>query len=115
MTLMQAALACFTLSLVTGIGMVYLRHTQPKTPLPASFIHGGLGLIGLVLVALAATLKPTAGLALMLLMLAAGVGVSMFAYDRKHDDRPTRPLIAHMLLAVAGFISLVVVVSDLAN
>lgn len=110
MSLMEAALACFTLSLITGLGMVHLRHSKPQTPLVASAIHGVLGIVGLLLVALAATQLAAAGLALMLLMLAAGVGVSMFAHDRKSTERPIRPLLVHAILALAGFSSLIWVV-----
>lgn len=114
-TSMSAALVLFGLAALGGLVMAILRFRG--RPLPPSWLalgHGlgaGAGLTLLIYAAVTVGIPPQAQLALGVLIAAAAGGLTMnLLFHQKARPLPKPLVIGHGLLAVAGFLLLLVAV-----
>ena len=101
-------------ALAAGIGLVILKNwlTKADTSRTVVYAHGAFAAVALVLLAVQAFRDPAAGLrtGLVLFVLAATGGFYMFFQDLKGKFSPLWLAFVHALLAVSGFVVLLVAV-----
>jgi uncharacterized membrane protein HdeD (DUF308 family) len=115
MLVMQTAAVILTVSAVGGIAMALIRFTAGTNP-PAwlAMLHGMLSASAVTLLLYASFttgLPPLAHVALVLFLLAAAGGATLnLGYHWKSLQLPTWLVITHAVVAVAGFLCLLVAV-----
>lgn len=115
MLMLKVSAALFALSALGGITMAYIRLAQQVNP-PAwlAMLHGLMAASGLTLLAYASfvfTVPTFANVALALFVVAALGGLVLnLRYQWLNQPLPVGLMIGHALLAVVGFILLLVVV-----
>ena len=107
------AVVIFALAALGGVFLAY-RHLQ-GLPLPGSvaLIHGAAAATALVLLAIAVLtddLADAALIALFIFVVAALGGFYLASFHLREDRRPTALVLGHGLIAVVGFLTLVVAV-----
>lgn len=107
--MIYAALILFALAAILGLYLISFVLRQKATPKPVAFIHGGLAATGLVLLIIH-TVKTGADLvqAIVLFVIAALGGVVLIVRDLGGKSVPKWLAVIHGLLAIAGFIFLVI-------
>jgi len=109
--MLQTATVLFVLAALGGLVMAGIRFARTHNP-PAwlAMLHGLLAASGLTLLAYSVftgPVPPLATVALGLFLLAAGGGAVMsLAYKWRQRLLPSWLVIAHAVLAIAGFLSL---------
>lgn len=99
---------------VAALGGAYLayRHLQGQPlPFPIAVVHGAAAATALVLLAIAvftSDLSGTATVALVIFVVAALGGFYLFSFHMRDDRRPTPLVLGHGLIAVVGFLTLLV-------
>ena len=115
MAMLRAAAGLFTLAALGGLAMAAIRFGGKHNP-PAwlAMAHGLLAAAGITLLAYAALMADVPALALiaaLLFLLAAGGGaVLSLAYKWKQRLLPAWLVLVHALLAVVGYVLLLLVV-----
>ena len=112
---LQTATALFALAAIGGLLMAGIRFSgRPRPPIWLAMFHGLLAAAGLTLLIYAAFtvgVPPMAQLAAGLLVLAAVGGIVMnLAYHWQLRPLPIPLMLGHALLAVAGFVLLLMTV-----
>ena len=112
-TMLRVACWLFVLTALGGLTMAGIRFVgQSNPPVWLSMVHGfaaGAGATLLAYAVFAAVVPVTAKAALALFLFAAGGGVLMaLAFEWKHRLLPAWLVLGHALLAVAGFVLLLV-------
>lgn len=109
----MAALVIFAVAALGGVFLAY-RHLQGLTlPVPVAVIHGVAAATALVLLAIAVLADDVNGLAttaLIVFVVAALGGFYLASFHLRDDRRPTPLVIGHGLIAVVGFVMLLVAV-----
>ena len=111
--MLRTACALLALGALGGLGMAAIRFGTGHTP-PAAFAmaHGLLAAAGVTLLAYAAfasTVPSAAWVALVLLLAAAGFGAYLnLGYQWRQRTIPAGLTFAHVGIAVAGFVALLV-------
>jgi hypothetical protein len=113
MVMLRTACALLALGALGGIGMAGIRFGKKVNPPPAfAMAHGLLAAAGVTLLAYAAftsQVPSTAWVALVLLLAAAGMGAWLnLGYQWRQRTIPAAAVFAHVGIAVAGFIALLV-------
>ncbi|MGY0561197.1 hypothetical protein ACW7G2_10830 [Luteimonas sp. A277] len=114
MDMLQAAVVLFTLAALGGLAMAGIRFAGKRNP-PAwlAMLHGLLAAAGITLLAYTAYVGGAPALALaalLLFLLAAGGGsVLSLAYKWKQRLLPAWLVLAHAVLAVLGYVLLLIV------
>lgn len=108
------ALVLFAVAALGGLFLA-VRHFKGATlPIPVAVLHGLLAATGLVLLIVAylqaGEAAGTLGLALLLLVLAALGGFFLISFHLRGKRLPSAGVVAHAILAVAGVITLVLVI-----
>jgi hypothetical protein len=104
-----AAIIIFTIAAMIGLYLLALVLQQKETPKAIALVHGLLAATALVLLIIY-TVQTGADLleAIILFVIAALGGSVLFARDIKGKPLPKWLAIAHGLLAVSGFIFLLI-------
>lgn len=101
---------------VAALGGVYLasRHLQGRTlPGGVAVVHGAAAAAALVLLAIAVftdELGGTGTAALVIFVVAALGGFYLASFHLREDRRPTPLVLGHGLIAVVGFLTLLVAI-----
>ena len=114
-TLLQTACVLFLLAALGGLAMAGIRFSGNRNPpVWLAMGHGGLAVAGVALLAyavLAASAGATAMWSLILFLVAAAGGTVLFlSYEWKRELLPVWLVLVHAVVAVAGFLLLVVAV-----
>ncbi len=113
--LLQTSCVLFLLAALGGLAMAGIRFSGNRNPpVWLAMGHGGLAVAGVALLAYAvlATAAPAAALwSLVLLLVAAAGGTVLFlGYEWKRELLPVWLVLVHAVVAVAGFLLLVVAI-----
>ena len=113
MTLLQTSCALFLLAALGGLAMAGIRFSGNRNPpVWLAMAHGGLAVAGVALLAFAVLAggAPAAAMwSLVLFLVAAAGGTVLFlAYEWKRELLPVWLVLVHAVVAVAGFLLLVV-------
>lgn len=112
-TAVQAALVILGLAALGGLTMAGMRFSgRPQPPSGLAMLHGlaaGAALTLLVYAHLTAGLAPLEMTGLALLILAAAIGIALnLRFHARGQALPVQLVIAHAVIAVAGFATLLV-------
>jgi len=112
---LQTVTALFAISAIGGLIMAGIRFSgRPHPPIWLAMLHGLLAAAGLTLLiyaALTVGVPPMAQLAAVLLLIAAAGGIVMnLAYHWQLRPLPIPLMVGHALLAVVGFVLLLITV-----
>lgn len=105
------AIVLFIISAILGLFVLIALLRNKTTPKPAVFIHGPIALLALILLITYAVIKGTSPLlmtSIALFILAALGGLALFTIDMRKKPIPKLLAILHPVIAVAGFIVLMV-------
>lgn len=110
--MLYIAIGLFVLAAVFGLIVLTAILRNKPTPKPAVFIHGGVAVIALLLVIFYVAQHNWSGpiLSLVLFILAALGGLTMFTIDMSKKPIPKAIAIIHPLIAVAGLVALILFV-----
>ena len=113
MTLLQTSCVLFLLAALGGLAMAGIRFSGNRNPpVWLAMAHGGLAVAGVALLAFAVLAggAPAAAMwSLVLFLVAAAGGTVLFlAYEWKRELLPVWLVLVHAVIAVAGFLLLVV-------
>jgi hypothetical protein len=113
MTLLQTSCVLFLLAALGGLAMAGIRFSGNRNPpVWLAMAHGGLAVAGVALLAFAVLAggAPAAAMwSLVLFLVAAAGGTVLFlAYEWKRELLPVWLVLVHAVVAVAGFLLLVV-------
>jgi hypothetical protein len=113
MTLLQTSCVLFLHAALGGLAMAGIRFSGNRNPpVWLAMAHGGMAVAGVALLAYAVLAggAPAAALwSLVLFLVAAAGGTVLFlAYEWKRELLPTWLVLVHAVVAVAGFLLLVV-------
>lgn len=106
---MTAALVLFAIAAAGGILLAYMRITNKPLPMPLALVHGTLaaaGLIALILFVVQAAEPSQARIALVLFVLAALGGFTLFSFHVRKRQLPLGVVVLHGLVAVVAFVVL---------
>lgn len=112
MLLIYAAIL-FALGALGGLVMAMRAFRGQAIPVPLAIGHGLLGAAGLVLLVigvLAGTAGQTATIALVLLLVAALGGFYLLSFHIRKQQHPRAVIVIHALVAVIGFLTLLVAI-----
>lgn len=103
------AIGLFVLAALFGLILVTAVLKDKPTPKPVVFIHGGVAVIAVLLVIYYIIQNHGSGpiLSLVLFILAALGGLTMFTIDMQNKPIPKWIAIVHPLVAAAGLIALI--------
>lgn len=113
MTLLQTSCVLFLLAALGGLAMAGIRFSGNRNPpVWLAMAHGGLAVAGVALLAFAVLAggAPAAAMwSLVLFLVAAAGGTVLFlAYEWQRELLPVWLVLVHAVIAVAGFLLLVV-------
>ena len=111
---MTAALVLFGLAAIGGVSLAYLRIQGRPLPTPLALAHGAIaavGLVVLVLAALADGAPSEARVALGLFVAAALGGFVLFSFHVRKKQLPLGIVAVHGLVAVVAFAILIAAVA----
>jgi hypothetical protein len=115
---MVIALVLFGFAAVGGLVLATQRFKgAPQPALPVAVIHGALaasGLVALVIAVTSGAVPPIAKGALVVFLVAAVGGFFLFSKHMQRTPLPIPVVVVHALVAVTGFILLLVGVLGLA-
>ena len=116
-TLLQTACALFVLAALGGLAMAGIRFGGKRNPpVWLAMAHGGLAVAGVALLAYAVVALTVPAMALwslvLLLVAAAGGTVLFLSYEWKRELLPVWLVLVHAMVAVLGFLMLVVAVLE---
>jgi hypothetical protein len=106
-----AAAILFALAALAGITLAALHFMKKALPLPLAIVHGLVAATGLVLLIIAVATGASATLAvtaLVLFIIAALGGFVLFSFYMRRQPLPSALVVIHGLVAVAGFVTLLV-------
>ncbi|HEY4255745.1 MAG TPA: hypothetical protein VGM66_00840 [Candidatus Udaeobacter sp.] len=109
--MLVAAAVLFALAALGGIILATLHLKKNDAPIPLALIHGLAAAVGLVLLIIAITQMPSAGLAgvaLAIFVIAALGGFVLFAMHLMKRSLPRGLLFLHALAAVVAFVLLLI-------
>lgn len=107
------ALVLFVLGALGGLVLAVRHFKGQSLPMPVSVLHGLLGAVALVLLLLAylqSTNGGGLGLALAILVVAALGGFFLFSFHLRGKRAPSPAVVVHALVAVAGVVTLLLVI-----
>ena len=106
------ALVLFAVAAVGGLVLAMKHFRGAALPMPVALIHGAVAAVALVMVLLAYRSATVAGLGrpLVLLTIAAVGGFFLFSFHLRGQRAPNTAVVIHALVAVAGVITLALVV-----
>lgn len=111
---MTLALILFILTALGGITLLALRLMDKQTPMALALLHGALGLAGLIVLAIQVLGGDAPGrlpmAALVLFVLAALGGATVFYFHLKQLAIPLPLVLGHAAVAASGIICLIVAV-----
>jgi len=107
-TMLYVTIALFALAAILGILILKNWLTQATTSRTVVYAHGVFAALGLVLLIVLSLNNPGLGLttSIILFVIAAVAGFYMFFRDLQGKFSPTALAIVHGLVAVAGFVFL---------
>jgi len=110
--MLKLAIALFILAAIFGSIILTAILRNKPTPKPVVFIHGGVAAIALLIVIFFTTGSSGSSpiLSLILFIIAALGGFTLFAIDMKKKPIPKVLAILHPVIAAAGLISLILFV-----
>jgi hypothetical protein len=110
--MLKLAIVLFVLAAIFGLIVLIAILRNKPTPKPVVFIHGGVAAVALLLVILFTAGSSGEGpiLSLVLFIIAALGGFTLFATDMRKKPIPKWLAMLHPLAAVAGLISLIIFV-----
>ena len=107
---MTIALVLFGLAAAGGLTLAFLRFKEKDLPFPLALLHGAgaaAGIVALVLVVMRAGAPSQARLALILFVVAALGGFTLFfAFYMRKKALPIAMVVGHGLIAIAAFVVL---------
>ena len=108
--MLYLSIILFALAAMLGLAILVNWLSNKNAAKGVIYSHGAIAAIALVLVILYAVENPESfpKAAIILFVLAAIGGFYMFFYNLKTKLRPTRIALLHALLAIAGFVLLLV-------
>jgi hypothetical protein len=106
--MLYTAIAFFALAALLGMFLISFVLKGKETPKAVVFTHGPLAVIGLVLLIIYSLKQPGPIEAIVLFAIAAAGGLIMVWRDLTRRTVPKWLAIAHGLLAVSGFVFLLV-------
>lgn len=107
----MAAVILFAVAALGGLVLAVRNWTGGKLPLPLALVHGGAAAVALVLLIVGVVSAGTTYafvLPLVLFVVAALAGFYLFMNHLRGNRLPSAGVIIHALVAVAGFILLLV-------
>jgi hypothetical protein len=108
----ELSILLFAVAALAGLTMAVMHFRKHTPPLPVlAVLHGGFaasGLIVLLLALIKVGLHGAPGIALGLLVVAALGGFGLLSFHLRGRALPSGLVVGHALLAVAGFLTLVV-------
>jgi len=111
---MTVALVLFALAAVGGLYMAVVRFRgADRPPTSIALVHGAAaaaGLIALIVAVMEASAPSLAKTALIVFLVAALGGFYLFAQHMQKKPLPIPVIVVHALVAITGFIILLVVV-----
>ena len=109
--MLVVAAVLFALAALGGIILATLHLKKNDAPIPLALVHGLAAAVGLVLLIIAVTQMPSAGLAgvaLAIFVIAALGGFVLFAMHLAKKSLPRGLIFVHGLAAVVAFLLLLV-------
>ena len=109
--MLVAAVVLFALAALGGIILATLHLKKNDAPISLALVHGLAAAVGLVLLIIAITQMPSAGLAgvaLAIFVIAALGGFVLFAMHLMKRSLPRGLLFLHALAAVVAFVLLLI-------
>lgn len=109
MTLLYAIIGLFALGAIIGVYLLALVLQKKETPKLVAFIHGGMVATALILL-IYYTLRHPPGMpeSVVLFTVAAVGGATLMARDLTGKSLPKWLAVGHGLIAVAGFVFLLI-------
>ncbi|MEO8400341.1 MAG: hypothetical protein ABI597_00920 [Gammaproteobacteria bacterium] len=113
--MLYLAIALFVLAAVFGLVLLTAILRNRPTPKPVVFIHGTVAVIALLIVITYIAQNQGSGpiLSLVLFILAALGGITLFTIDMQNKPIPKWIAIVHPLVAASGLIALIFFVTQL--
>jgi len=109
--MLVVAAVLFALAALGGLILATLHLKKNDAPIPLALIHGLAAAVGLVLLIIAVTQMPSAGLAgvaLAIFVIAALGGFVLFAMHLSKKLLPSGLIVVHGLVAVVAFVILLI-------
>jgi hypothetical protein len=105
------ALTAFVIAAACGATLAYLRIVKKDVSMPLALVHGLFASTGLVLLILALSQTGGSGLtiALVVFVLAALGGFTLFSYHLRTRPMPVPLVIVHGAAAITAFVILLIV------
>jgi hypothetical protein len=106
-----ASAVLFALAALGGITLAALHFMKKPLPMPLAIVHGLVAATGLVLLIIGVATGASATLAvtsLVLFIIAALGGFVLFSFYIRRQPLPSTLVVIHGLVAVAGFVTLLV-------
>lgn len=113
MTMMKTAAALLAVAALGGLLMAGIRLSgKDRPPSSIAMLHGALALAAatlLIYAAVAVGIPPLAQLSILVLLIAALIGAWInLRFHSQLQPLPIKPMIAHALVAVVGFVLLLI-------
>lgn len=106
-----AAAVLFALAALGGITLAAMHFMKKPLPLALALVHGAVAAAGLVLLIIAVATGATATVAvaaLVVFIIAALGGFTLFTFYLRHQPLPTPLVVMHGFAALAAFLTLLV-------
>ncbi|CEG59009.1 hypothetical protein [Legionella fallonii] len=111
--MLLAAIILFLITIVFGVVILAALLEERPTPKRAVFIHGSMAAVALLLIIIYMFIYGTAPLliaGLVLLLLGALGGLTLFIMDKKGKTAPKLLVILHPIIAVIGLVTVIIYV-----
>ncbi|MGI8482795.1 MAG: hypothetical protein ACR2OU_00855 [Thermomicrobiales bacterium] len=109
----SVAAVLFAAAALGGVFLAYKHFRGEPLPVPVAVVHGAAAAIALVILLIAVITKDLgnkATIALALLVVAALAGFFLVSFHLRGARHPSPAILAHALIAVIGFLTLLTVV-----
>ncbi|KTC88012.1 MULTISPECIES: hypothetical protein [Legionella] len=109
--MLMTAIFLFIIALCFGIGLLVTVLSDRPTSRPVVLIHGGAALLGLLLIIayiLKGNFQPLLVISVVLFIVAALGGLTLFIFDMRAKPIPKALAILHPLLALTAFLTLII-------
>lgn len=109
----SVAAVLFAVAALGGVFLAYRHFRGESLPVPVAVVHGGVAAVALVILLIAVIRKDlgnNATIALAILVVAALAGFFLVSFHLRGVRHPSPAILAHGLVAVIGFLTLLTVV-----